>query len=295
MRNTPPFPDGFESWMLEKAWHELLPEERLQFESEHIGEREYQQMREMLLQLQQFEDEPVTVSPKLRETLLEAFDAPPASAHEGRIIPLRLWIGALATAAAALVVFLWVLPSQRNTTPVAQDLYPTSQTAVQAPAGSTTSDTSVPMVQPEIASQPAPLAPITSELSALELHKDMPETEQKRTESASVENAERADDGMALKEEQLEKRASAEVTATRNANNDMITTGPVTFSNSNTNAVPASSYQWPTNLSNNQVGSVSATFEKKKAAKTKAEAVSKASRTSLAEEPSLLNMLVTVY
>ena len=117
MKNTLPFPDGFEQWMLEKTWEQLNSEERRLLEDEGIDAIEYASIRSMLMELQQLESEPIAPpSDTLREKLLEAFDQGPQ--RERKIIPIGVWIGALATAAAALfALFFWVLPGAEKGAP----------------------------------------------------------------------------------------------------------------------------------------------------------------------------------
>jgi hypothetical protein len=117
MKNSLPFPDGFEQWMLEKSWEQLNSDELKFLAAEGIDAAEYAAIRNMLIELQQLEAEPVSApSDKLREQLLEAFDRGPQ--RERKVIPIGIWIGALATAAAALfALFFWVLPGAEKATP----------------------------------------------------------------------------------------------------------------------------------------------------------------------------------
>lgn len=116
MKNSIPFPDGFEQWMLEKSWEQLSAEERRVIEAEGIQEAEYAAIRGMLIEMQQIgPEEPVPVSEGLRDKLLEAFDEGPQ--RKGRIVPMAVWISALTAAAALIVMFIWILPSNRTGTP----------------------------------------------------------------------------------------------------------------------------------------------------------------------------------
>lgn len=139
MKNTPSFPDGFEQWILEKSWEQLSADERRVVEAEGIQEAEYAAIRGMLTELQQIgPEEPVSVSEGLRNKLLEAFDEGPQ--RKGRVVPIGVWISALTAAAALIVMFIWILPSNPTGAPdvaIKQEAAKPSVEQLRAPTNNT--------------------------------------------------------------------------------------------------------------------------------------------------------------
>lgn len=125
MENNNQFPDGFESWIRNKSWSELNTEELKQLQDEQINEEEFLQLKQMLIQLELIEEEPIQPKDELKNSLLEAFEKGPGK--PGRVISMPVWIATFAVAAAVLVFFVWFMPKEVTNNTVA-DIPPISQT-----------------------------------------------------------------------------------------------------------------------------------------------------------------------
>ena len=125
MENNNQFPDGFESWIRNKSWSELNTEELKQLQDEQINEEEFLQLKQMLIQLELIEEEPIQPNDELKNALLEAFDKGPGKL--GRVISMPVWIATFAVAAAVLVFFVWFMPKEVTNNTVA-DIPQISQT-----------------------------------------------------------------------------------------------------------------------------------------------------------------------
>lgn len=110
MENIHQFPDGFESWIRNKAWSELNAEELKQLQDEQINEDEFLQLKQMLIQLEDLEEEPIQPKDELKNSLLKAFEKGPGK--PGKVISLPVWIGTFAAAAAILAFFVWFQPKE---------------------------------------------------------------------------------------------------------------------------------------------------------------------------------------
>jgi hypothetical protein len=117
MENNNQFPDGFESWIRNKSWSELNAEELKQLQDEQINEEEFLQLKQMLIQLELIEEEPIQPKDELKNALLEAFEKGPGK--PGRVISMPVWIATFAVAAAVLVFFVWFLPKEASKNTVA--------------------------------------------------------------------------------------------------------------------------------------------------------------------------------
>lgn len=125
MENNHQFPDGFESWIRNKSWSELNAEELKQLQDEQINEEEFLQLKQMLIQLELIEEEPIQPKDELKNALLEAFEKGPGK--PGRVISMPVWIATFAVAAAVLVFFVWFMPKEASKNTVA-DIPQISQT-----------------------------------------------------------------------------------------------------------------------------------------------------------------------
>jgi hypothetical protein len=125
MENNHQFPDGFESWIRNKSWSELNAEELKQLQDEQINEDEFLQLKQMLIQLELIEEEPIQPKDELKNALLEAFEKGPGK--PGRVISMPVWIATFAVAAAVLVFFVWFMPKEASKNTVA-DIPQISQT-----------------------------------------------------------------------------------------------------------------------------------------------------------------------
>jgi hypothetical protein len=106
--------DGFESWIRSTQFVALNQEQRDQLQREGIDEAAYNEIRSMLLAIENLEAEPVErPSDTLKIKLLVAFDQGPEKRRNGGLI---FWIGGLSVAAAAaILMFFYVLPrAERN-------------------------------------------------------------------------------------------------------------------------------------------------------------------------------------
>lgn len=117
MKNTQQFPDGFESWISNKSWKELNTEELKQLQEEGISEDEFFQLKQMLIQLEKIEEEPLKPRDELKNSLMEAFDKGPGK--PGKVIAMPVWIATFAVAAAVLVFFVWFMPKEASKNTVA--------------------------------------------------------------------------------------------------------------------------------------------------------------------------------
>lgn len=117
MENNHQFPDGFESWIRNKSWSELNAEELKQLQDEQINEDEFLQLKQMLIQLELIEEEPIQPKDELKNALLEAFEKGPGK--PGRVISMPVWIATFAVAAAVLVFFVWFMPKEATKNTVA--------------------------------------------------------------------------------------------------------------------------------------------------------------------------------
>jgi hypothetical protein len=106
--------DGFESWIRSTQFDALNQEQRDQLQREGIDEAAYTEIRSMLLALQDLEPEPVEQpSDAIKTKLLDAFDQAPQKRRNGGLI---FWIGGLSVAAAAaILMFFYVLPRAEHT------------------------------------------------------------------------------------------------------------------------------------------------------------------------------------
>lgn len=125
MENNNQFPDGFEAWIRNKSWSELNTEELKQLQDEQINEEEFLQLKQMLIQLELIEEEPIQPKDELKNALLEAFENGPGK--PGRVISMPVWIATFAVAAAVLVFFVWFMPKEASKNTVA-DIPQISQT-----------------------------------------------------------------------------------------------------------------------------------------------------------------------
>jgi hypothetical protein len=125
MENNNQFPDGFESWIRNKSWSELNTEELKQLQDEQINEEEFLQLKQMLIQLELIEEEPIQPKDELKNALLEAFEKGPGK--PGRVISMPIGIATFAVAAAVLVFFVWFMPKEASNNTVA-DIPQISQT-----------------------------------------------------------------------------------------------------------------------------------------------------------------------
>ena len=117
MENRHQYPDGFESWIRNKSWSELNADELKQLQDEQITETEFQQLKEMLIQLELIDEDIIKPKDELKDTLLAAFDKGPGK--PGRVISMPVWITTFAVAAAVLVFFVWFMPGEASRNKVA--------------------------------------------------------------------------------------------------------------------------------------------------------------------------------
>lgn len=170
MENNHQFPDGFESWIRNKSWSELNAEELKQLQDEQINEDEFLQLKQMLIQLELIEEEPIQPKDELKNALLEAFEKGPGK--PGRVISMPVWIATFAVAAAVLVFFVWFMPKEasKNTVADIPQISQTENNQVQNDATSPsknevssivkTEEESIPM---EIQQSSKSIAPVISE------------------------------------------------------------------------------------------------------------------------------------
>lgn len=170
MENNHQFPDGFESWIRNKSWNELNTEELKQLQDEQINEEEFLQLKQMLIQLELIEEEPIQPKDELKNSLLEAFEKGPGK--PGRVISMPVWIATFAVAAAVLVFFVWFMPKEasKNTVADIPQISQTENSQVQNDATSPskneassivkTEEESIPM---EIQQSSNSIAPVISE------------------------------------------------------------------------------------------------------------------------------------
>ncbi len=117
MENRHQYPDGFESWIRNKSWSELNADELKQLQDEQITETEFQQLKEMLMQLELIDEEFIQPKDELKDALLAAFDKGPGKPR--RVISMPVWITTFAVAAAVLVFFVWFMPGETSRNNVA--------------------------------------------------------------------------------------------------------------------------------------------------------------------------------
>jgi cytoskeletal protein RodZ len=117
MENTNQYPDGFESWIRNKTWSELNADELKQLQDEQISETDFQQLKQMLIQLELIDEDVIQPKDELKDALLAAFDKGPGK--PGRVISMPVWITTFAVAAAVLVFFVWFMPGETSRNNVA--------------------------------------------------------------------------------------------------------------------------------------------------------------------------------
>jgi hypothetical protein len=99
--------EKFEAIILQHTFAELSQEQKSDLGISDINAEEYEAIRSVIRELHALENDAVVPSAKVKDTLLNAFDEPPAKGKRGTIL---LWSSIFAGIAAVFIVVVFVLP-----------------------------------------------------------------------------------------------------------------------------------------------------------------------------------------
>jgi hypothetical protein len=99
--------EKFEAVILQHPFAELSQEQKSDLGISDMSAEEYEAIRSVIRELHALENDAVVPSTALKNTLLKAFDEPPAKEKRGTIL---LWSSLLAGVAAVFIVAIYVLP-----------------------------------------------------------------------------------------------------------------------------------------------------------------------------------------
>ncbi len=107
MSQQPLNDDKFEALILQYTFAELSKEQKSDLGISDMNAEEYEAIRSVIRELHALDNDVVVPSPELKDTLLKAFDEPPAKEKSGVVF---LWSSILAGFAAVFIVAVFVLP-----------------------------------------------------------------------------------------------------------------------------------------------------------------------------------------
>lgn len=99
--------EKFEVVILQHAFAELSQQQKSDLGISEMSAEEYEAIRSVIRELHALENDAVVPSANVKDTLLKAFDEPPAKGKRGTIL---LWSSILAGIAAVFIVVVFVLP-----------------------------------------------------------------------------------------------------------------------------------------------------------------------------------------
>ncbi len=118
------FSEDFEKLLLKSDFGDLSKEELALLEAEGITEEEFHSIKKTLEALESIQEEPIAPSSNIKSKLMDAFDEKPK--RKGLIISFPFWITSGISIAALLAIAFFLLKPgadyNQNSTPVAQQI-----------------------------------------------------------------------------------------------------------------------------------------------------------------------------
>jgi len=266
------FQEDFEQMILQKEFHQLSASELKILDAEGMGEEEYNQIRTMLLSLNDLEEETEEPSAALKQKLLDVFDE--GKEKKGIIIRWPIIVGISLAAAAMIALGIFLFNPDANhfevKNEVSQELKSIKKDDSEIPLVTDTQHSELNTVEVE---SPSVEVSASDEVAAPESPSFEPIHKIELAEApVSAKDAEAA----------LEEKIKAPVNTDGNATlaNSSI---PMTV----TSAHVGNSYTWDNSVSNSVIEVAVSEKSKKKNDNQKS--------MSLAEFPQLISNAVTIY
>ncbi len=282
------FSEDFEKIILTSNFSDLSREQLELLEAEGITEDEFHSIKKTLQALESIEEETIAPSDDVKSKLLDLFDEKPQK--KGKIISFPFWLtSGISVAALLAIAFFWLKPGadyNQTSTPVAQQITEKEQNEIMNSEESV--DNSLDNFSPEES--------IIQEGEEDEFIKDIPAPEAE----ALIENDDlpSVSENAAQKTVQMveevnfdfnEPQATKEIISNRMVKDEVVEINQIDSEDSGviTKSLGTSTFTTNSALSEITVQANSRVYDEVKIAKKKSY--------SLAENPSNLNNLVTIY
>jgi hypothetical protein len=272
------FQEDFEQMILQKEFHQLSASELKILDAEGMGEEEYNQIRTMLLSLNDLEEETEEPSAALKQKLLDVFDE--GKEKKGIIIRWPIIVGISLAAAAMIALGIFLFNPDANhfevKNEVSQELKSIRKEDSELPLVTDTQQSELSIVEAE---KPNVDVSVSEEIS-------VPDNQDNQDNHIfePIHKIELAEAPVAAKDAEAEQNEKIKA--------PVITDGNATLANSSipmtvTSAHVGNSYTWDNSVTNNLSGVAVSEKSKKKNDNQKS--------MSLAEFPQLISNTVTIY